>query len=162
MGYKILAKGIPVEVDTLEELRDVLGMLWALEGKTKHPGIPKEPSPEMQLPGISEPPTLETQLSNFYKNLPKGHTRTMIQALYDKPEGLTREELKIIVNLDGPAFGGALGGITNTAKQFGLKGEDIVSKPKEGETLFRLTPSIREVIRAEIEKGKPERIPYTS
>lgn len=153
MGYRIMAKDIPVEVDTLEELQGVLGMLWALEGKAKHPGIPKEP-PEMELPGISEIPTLTAQLSNYFRKLPEGNTRIILQALYDKPEGYTREELKKILNLDGPGFGGAMGSISNTIKRHGLKAEDAVSVPKEGKTHFRLTPAMHEAIRAERDRPK--------
>lgn len=150
MGYRIKAKDITVEVDTLDELRDVLNMLWALEGKPKPPGISKEPSSLKPLPFVSEVSTTAIQMANFYRNLAKGHTRTMIESLYDKPDGLTSEELKKILGLDGSAFGGALGGITKAAKPYGLKGEDIVYKPKEGETHYRLTPSVRETIRSEI------------
>ena len=160
MGFRIKANDIMVEVDTLDEARGILAMLGALEGKIKHPSVPKESGSAVSLPFISEVPTTATQLSNFYRNLIPGHTRTMIQALYDKPEGLTSEELKKILGLDGSAFGGALGGITKATKPHGLKSEDVVSKPKEGENHFRLTPPMREVIQAE--KEKPKRIPYTS
>lgn len=160
MGYRITAKDIMVEVDTLDEARGILAMLGALEGKSKHPSVPKESSSLMPLPFEGEALTLSTQLADFYKNIAKGHTHTMIQALYDKPEGLTSEELKKILGLNGSAFGGALGGITKATKPHGLKSEDVVSKPEEVGGHYQLTPSMREIIRGELEK-EPKRIPYT-
>jgi hypothetical protein len=157
MGYRIVAKDFTVEVDTLIEFQSALNILRALEGKHKAPNIPESPSRPLLPPEPTEKLTVANKIVSFFRSLLPGHTRNMLNALYDKPEGLTSEELQNILNITHGGLGGVLGGITKAAKPHGLQGDDIVSRPKEWKGRYQLTSSMREIIRSE--KERPKRIP---
>jgi hypothetical protein len=110
---------------------------------------------------VSEKVTITSKMVSVYRSLLSGHGRNMINALYEKPEGLTSEELQKILNINSGGLGGALGGITKAAKPHGLHGDDIVSKPREVGGRYQLTPSMQEVLRGEVEEKPLERRAYT-
>jgi hypothetical protein len=95
---------------------------------------------------------MEDKMVEFYRGLIPGDTLNLINALYDKPDGLTSQELQSVLNITPGGLGGSLGGVTKAAKPYLLDGEDIVSKPKEVGGWYQLTPSMREIIKAESEK----------
>jgi hypothetical protein len=156
MGYRIVTQDFTVEVDTLIEFHNALNTLRSLERKHKAPNIPEPPSRPLLPLEPTDKLTVANKIVSFYRSKLPSHTMNMLNALYDKPEGLTSEELQNILNVTHGGLGGALGGITKAAKPHGLHGDDIVSKPKEGGGLYKLTSGMRDIIQSE--KELPKRI----
>jgi hypothetical protein len=153
MGYRITYKDIVVEVDTLVEFENALNVFRGLEAKHKIPHNP-EPFTRPLLPPeeAAEKITITSKMVSVYRSLLPGHGRNMINALFDKPEGLTSSELQSILNVTSGGLGGALGGITKVAKPHGLQASDIIIRPKEHGGRYRLTPSMHDIIRGQSTK----------
>ena len=152
MGYRIVAKDFTVEVDTVIEFQNALTVLRGMEAKHKAPSVPDESPNRSLLPSEPKRPSMEDKMVEFYRGLIPGDTLNLINALYDKPDGLTSQELQSVLNITPGGLGGSLGGVTKAAKPYLLDWEDIVSKPKEVGGWYQLTPSMREIIKAESEK----------
>lgn len=158
MGYRITYKDIVIEVDTLVEFENALNICRGLEAKHKTSHASEPPTRPLLPPEeATEKVTITSKMVSVYRSLLPGHGRNMINALYDKAEGLTSEELQKILNINPGGLGGALGGITKAAQLHELHGSDIVSKPKKSGGCYQLTQSMRKIIQGELEKA-PKRI----
>jgi hypothetical protein len=153
MGYRITYKDIVIEVDTLLEFENALNVCRGLDAKHKTAPPPEPPNRTLLPPEEAlEKVTTTSKMVRVYRSLLPGHGRNMINALYDKVEGLTSEELQKILNINPGGLGGALGGITKAAMMHGLYGSDIISRPRELGGRYQLTEAMRKVLQGEMDQ----------
>lgn len=117
MPFRIMAKGITVEVDTEAELKTVLNVLskigpYEVEDKTSQPKI-------------------QEKVIDFYKNIGKGLMLLALQALLKAPDGLTDKELRKLLDIESNnKLAGVLTGIMRNAKKSGIYFDDMINRQK--------------------------------
>jgi len=155
MPFRVRVNDVMVEVDTPEELFSLTAKMKVSDGKSKTSGIIKDFPPTIHIPEVAD------KMPEFYKQIrhAKSLMLTILEALY-KVDSLVTSELKNILQVESThAFGGAIAGITKVAVRCGIGGQDVLLKEREkanGELRYRLTPSLREVMRIEKERPKPQ------
>lgn len=147
MAMRVRKGDYTIEADTVDELREVLAILGLNVGttaKTERVSLKAvEPVPGDGTWSVKDMEALATGIKD------KGSQ--VILALWESPEGLTREELCKMIGVELGALGGVLASPSRSMAKLGIPYEGWLVKVTESrqgkeERIYRLAPTFRQAV----------------
>ncbi len=145
MGIRIKTEGLLVEVDSIQEFKDVVSALNSVDIKKATASSHKRLSGSIKV--------TDRNLGHFFNSLANTRKAEVLLALKDNPEGMTDEQLRSRVHMESNnALAGILGAISKNAAKAGFQPSQIITKTeqkdKEGKRIYvyQLTKEMAEAI----------------